>query len=100
VIDRNAAYEIATKAINEKYHEPSDSLVIAQDATIEKDFGWVFFYNSELYLRTGDERYLLAGNAPVIVDRDDGSVEWLGTARPVEEYIADYEQRRQRGKSS
>jgi hypothetical protein len=35
---------------------------------MERDFGWVFFYAPE------DESILVAGNAPFIVDRNDGSM--------------------------
>lgn len=97
MIDRTRAREIVEKAINENYDVPGDQLVILDDATIEEDFGWVFFYSSRKFLETGDEQYLIAGNAPVIVSRDDGSLEWLGTALPVEDYVAEYKRRRMRG---
>jgi len=35
----------------------------------------------------------VAGNAPIIVNRFDGSLHFTGTARPTEEYIRDYEAR-------
>ena len=45
----------------------------------ELDFGWVFFYDA------GDE--VIAGNAPIIVDRDAGCIHITGTARPLAEYL-------------
>jgi len=55
--------------------------------TIEEDFGWVFFYNTEEYLSTGDISESLAGNAPFIIDRALGTIYETGTAEPIEAYI-------------
>jgi hypothetical protein len=68
-----------------------DSLVVLDKATIEKPWGWVFFYTSRLWQETGDDRYLIGGNAPFIVERESGRMLVLGTALPLEHYIAFYE---------
>lgn len=39
---------------------------------------------------TGDYRDMLAGNSPIIVDKQTGAVTVTGTAYPVEKYIRDY----------
>jgi len=70
-----------------------DSLVLLLQHTIERPFGWVFFYTSRLHRETGEVRYALAGNAPLIVNRRSGEVVTTGTALPVEQYIAEYEAR-------
>jgi hypothetical protein len=70
-----------------------DALVLQLQHTIERPFGWVFFYTSRLYLETGEIRYALAGNAPFTVNRHTGEIVKTGTARPVHEYIAEYEAR-------
>ena len=72
---------------------PSDLFVVSEDSTIEKDFGWVFFYNSQKYRDTGILRYTLAGNGPVVFDRYTGAIEFFGTSEPVEKLIDDYERR-------
>ena len=59
--------------------------------TIAKPYGWIFFYNSKAYLEGGDFSDVLAGNAPLLVDRVDGELRVTGTARPLEEYLAAYE---------
>ncbi|HDY2481927.1 YrhB domain-containing protein, partial [Escherichia coli] len=43
------------------------------------------------FLETGDEAARLAGNAPFIVDKGSGEIHSLGTAKPLEEYLQDYE---------
>ena len=68
-----------------------DSLVVYPERTIERQFGWVFFWGSDMYAKTGEFRYALGGNAPFIVNRHSGTVVSTGTALPVEDYIRQYE---------
>ena len=56
----------------------------------EYDFGWVFCYALRLLIETGDESYILGGNAPLIFDRHSGQIYGTGTARPLEAYIEDF----------
>ena len=86
------------KALVEKMINAQDStgtkttkLVILDNETIEKKWGWVFFYNTENYLKTGDFYEALAGNAPCIVNRYTGELFETGTAYDIEEYINEYE---------
>lgn len=68
-----------------------DALLVLDDATLEKSWGWVFFYTSRRYHETGDFRYALAGNAPYLVERATGRLHATGTAYPTADYIANYE---------
>ena len=52
--------------------------------------GWVFFYDSKIHQETRSISHALAGNAPILVDRSDGSLHPTGTGRPIEEYIERY----------
>ena len=65
--------------------------VIVDTATIEKPFGWVFFYNSERFLATGDVIYALAGNGPVFVNKHTESVDFFGSIPTLDVLLADYE---------
>ena len=65
--------------------------IILNDQTIEKEWGWVFFYQSEKYIESKDFRDMLAGNAPIIVDKSSGKLSYTGTAREIEFYINEYE---------
>jgi hypothetical protein len=69
----------------------TSELVILDEATIERDFGWVFFYQNRSYLETRNILKILAGNAPYIVNRHTRELQVTGTGRPIEEYIARYE---------
>ena len=62
-------------------------------STIEREWGWVFFYQSSEYLQTQNPAAMLAGNAPIVVNRKTGELTVTGTAWPVEKYIEDYETR-------
>ena len=70
---------------------PDDEWVILDEHTIERGWGWVFFYDSRRHRETGDFRFAVAGNAPFIVRRSDGAVFVTGTAFPIEHYIAEFE---------
>ena len=53
--------------------------------------GWVFFYDSKAHVEFGDIGSMLAGNAPFLIDAEDGSLHVFGTAEPVETYLHEYE---------
>lgn len=72
---------------------PSDPFVVIETSTIEKSYGWVFFYNSKKFVESGISRYRLAGNGPVIVNKETGAVEFYGSNKPVEQIIEEYERR-------
>ncbi len=77
-----------------KIQNPYDSIecVVLVSETIEKEWGWVFFYQDKKFVETGDFQYMLGGNAPYIVNRKTGELVLTGTAYPVEHYIREYEQ--------
>ncbi len=62
----------------------------------EFDEGWVFFYDSIAHQESGDFLALLGGNAPILIDRETGQIQPTGTARPIEEYIEEYAERKRR----
>ena len=65
---------------------------LVKDATIARPYGWVFFYQSRAHLQNpSDFSSALVGNAPILVDKVDCEIRVLGTARPVEWYLAEYE---------
>jgi hypothetical protein len=91
VITKEQARTIAKRVVNEGYAIEDDELEMLDDLTIEKNYGWIFFYDSRRHIETKDDRFLLAGNGPILVRKADGSVREFGTARPLDYYIAEYE---------
>lgn len=66
-------------------------LQLLEHETIERSFGWAFFYDVVREPGSSDADTLLAGNAPFIIDRRDGSLHETGTAYAIEEYLDNYE---------
>jgi hypothetical protein len=90
-IDHARALEIARKTAAELpgHHD----FVIMEKQTVERPFGWVFFYAPRQYVLTGDRDFLVPGAAPLVVHRADGSTEHLATSIPPARAIEIYEKR-------
>ena len=59
----------------------------------ENRIGWTYYWNSVAYVETGDDLQGIIGNAPIVIDRKDGSIVPTGTGESVEYYIRRYEHR-------
>jgi hypothetical protein len=92
--NRQEAQSLAEGCLSKMQISPPTELAILSKHTIETEFGWVFFWNSRRFLETDEIQYALAGNAPLIVDRRDGSIHETSTAEPIEEIIARYRKNR------
>src|SRR5579872_3115569 len=80
-MDIAIATQIAEEYVARLKIDAGVNLLLLRDKTIERDFGWVFFYGPQ------DESIAIAGNAPFVVDRDCGSIHVTGTAYPIEAYL-------------
>jgi hypothetical protein len=69
-------------------------VAILSHATLDRPYGWVFFYNAKRYLETGDPLEALGGNSPILVEADSGELTLLGTAEPVEDALQRFEDAR------
>jgi len=85
------ARELVVQYLKETGGQEKYDSVILDDHTIEREFGWVFFYNSRAYTETKNFMCGLVGNAPLIVDRYTGELHVTGTGLPTECYIRSYE---------
>lgn len=85
------AYVAVLEHINAHFNEPDDELVIVDDYTTERPYGWVFVYNSRTYLETEDFTYAIIGG-PVVVERETGTIYQLGTAQDFDEELRQFEQ--------
>lgn len=83
-MDLETATQIAHRYITELSTNSRLQLRLLSEQTLEREFGWVFFYGPV------DEAVLVGGNAPLIVDRRDGSIHVTGTALPTETYLETY----------
>lgn len=91
VLDSKDAMRAVSDHLSKLEKVVGEPLALIENETIEKPFGWIFFYNSKKYTDTGDIKYMLAGNAPIILDKNTGKIHETGTAYPVEYYIEEYE---------
>ena len=64
---------------------------IVRESTIAKPYGWIFFYQSKEFLDVGTRSAQLAGNAPIIVNRNTSELRVTGTAKPLDHYLNEYE---------
>jgi hypothetical protein len=87
VINHATALQIAQAKINELASAVEDDFALLPDETREVEVGWVFFFNSADYVRTGEYIHALAGNGPLLVLRN-GSVITLSSAVPWEDAVS------------
>lgn len=96
-IDKAQATAIAKKTIaTVPPHSPN--LVVQEEKTVERAFGWVFFYTTRKFLETGDKKYIMPGNAPLVVMKADGSTHHLGTSLPPSVGMEQFEKRWREGR--
>ncbi|MCY6493928.1 YrhB domain-containing protein [Leptolyngbya sp. GGD] len=93
MLDKESAQQFVLKYINDNYHIADDELVVVDEYTIEKEYGWVFFYESKRYLETGSFSDRVLGNVPILVEKQ-GKLHPFGSVRSVEEYLIEYENSR------
>lgn len=68
---------------------PSAGFVVIEKATVEKPFGWVFFYEPKA--AATDPKAVVPGAGPLVVHRHDGSTTYLSSSVPPDVAIAEYE---------
>lgn len=92
MLDFETAKRMVEEQINVSYNVDGDELVVLEEETIQKEYGWIFFYTSRRFVETGDVNHMVVGNAPVVVNKRTGKLTFLGTAEPTENYVRRYEE--------
>jgi hypothetical protein len=82
IITKGEARQIGDGCVKKLEASIGLQLVLLDQQTLERDFGWVFFYDSRLRLETGEFRHNLAGNAPIVVTKADGKLHVTGRRTP------------------
>jgi hypothetical protein len=90
-MSREDAKQIALKYLGTLEARSGVELALQDEETIERSFGWVFFYQSKRYLENLQIRDAVAGNAPIVVTKSDGRLHPTGTAFPIELYLKQFE---------
>lgn len=87
MITVNAAREIAKRHVQSL----GEDLTLFEIPITFGDYGWVFSYQSNAFIETNDISDALAGNAPILIDSDQGQIFTLGTAYEVSRYVHMYQ---------
>lgn len=66
-------------------------VIVIDNATAEKPYGFIFFVNTKRYLETEERRYAAIGAGPVVFDREQKQIVMLPTYLDAMEAIAEYE---------
>ena len=86
VINRESAIALARERINQLAQAAGDEFEILSDSTREIEGGWVFFFNTADFVRTGSPTSALAGNSPILVTHE-GAIYELSSAIPWEDAV-------------
>ena len=65
-------------------------LAIMPNETVEFEYGWVFFYQSEEFVKTGNLNSMVGGNAPLLLDKYTAQILTTGTRMGEDFYIEKY----------
>lgn len=81
-INRESAISLARERIDHLARAVGDQFAILSESTKEIEQGWLFFFNTADFVRTGNPASALAGNGPILVTREGvvhelpGSIPW------------------------
>lgn len=91
------AKELALHHITLNRNFPKDDFPIIIDSkTIELEWCWVFYYNGKKFIETDDDFYSYMGNAPLLVDKFDETVNPLWNSMiSIEQLINDYRSKKE-----
>ncbi len=79
MFDKKTALDRVSKILVEKT-PPDQTWAIVENETRETASAWIFFYNSQRYLDTGNVIDKLAGNGPIFVNKTTGDVQFYGSS--------------------
>jgi hypothetical protein len=66
-------------------------LTIAEERSIQKEYGMVFYFNSKKFVEDKIEKAKLIGCSPFLVENKTGKIIVFGTNRSIDYYIQEYE---------
>ncbi len=90
MIDFQAAKIIALQKLKNIESEMAIKLTLLENVVIEFEYGWIFGYQSDEFIKTGDFNKMIGGNAPLLVDKQQGVVFITGTGKDISDYIKIY----------
>ncbi|MBI1227670.1 MAG: hypothetical protein GC192_20720 [Bacteroidetes bacterium] len=89
-ITMEEAAEQAVKELVNRIKSLKDNMPLITKAEVYP-WGWLFFYNSKLYIENGDPAASYIGGRPIFFDKNDLSMSFIGLAAwTIEEGIEEY----------
>ncbi|MGI5224137.1 YrhB domain-containing protein [Actinoallomurus sp. CA-142502] len=67
------------------------TVAVVESETVERPYGWFFFYNAVQALEMGNMGHSLIGNGPILVRRGDGKVVEFSSFYSVNAAVTAYE---------
>lgn len=96
MISYQKAREIAEEQIDQmNASNGAFKVALLEDYFVQTAFLWIFFYQSEKFLKTGKKSYMLGGNSPFLIAKTDGNIFQYSTSYSEEEMIELYEEENQ-----
>ncbi len=83
---RERAIALVCERIDQLATSVGDQFEILSESTQEIERGWVFFFNTVEFVRTGNPASALGGNGPILVTRE-GAIHDLPSAIPWEDAV-------------
>jgi hypothetical protein len=94
MLDLETAKRKVLSFLNTTYSIEGDELAIREDFFIEKDYGWIFSYDSKKFFETGEFRFRRVGNHPVLILKDSGEIYLVATTQILENVLSEKIQRK------
>jgi cyanophycinase-like exopeptidase len=89
---KKEAIRIVESELNQKFNEPQlGRLVVVDELTRVRAYGWVFFVNTERFVATRDRKLSVVGNGPIAFVIADNSMHKLSSGVHPDEAIAQFE---------
>lgn len=74
--------------INETRTNRNNLIVLMEQHTLVKAYGWIFFFQTQKALETAFPGLRIIGNSPLLVLRKDGSSHFVGSSGPLDYRLA------------
>jgi hypothetical protein len=91
MITQEQAEAVVLRVINEPSRHAPDRPTFVITRVEPNRLGWLFYYQSEEYVRTGELSKMYVGHGPVLVSSDNGAYVETGSAPPLAERVAEAE---------